>query len=243
MAKYLCFALLAILACPAKATEMDCQALPDPEIIISPSYEEPRFDHSMPMSALKAASLSQEALTDDQRAFRENSRMRVGGLTAQRPSVKNSITINLRTDSHGTACAQITKIKVDVAITNSIVHVAKEFPEASCSYQVVLGHELKHVEMARRFLYEVLPVAKDYVRHFVARYGAVRVESDPSGEKAKEIVTWSLNQYLNGYTSDLLKTFASQSARIDTPEEYRRVSESCNGETQRVFNSVYGNPR
>ncbi|MDD4617444.1 MAG: hypothetical protein PHW76_10155, partial [Alphaproteobacteria bacterium] len=240
MAKILNFTLLLFLAWPARAMEMDCQALPDPEIVVNQYFEEPQFDHSIPMETLKAISMKEQNLTDFQRAFLENARARIGGLTAQKPAVRNSVTINIRTDSEGTSCVQITKVKIDVSITNSIVRIAREFPEGSCSYQAVLAHELKHVAMARRFLYEVAPIARDYVKKFLERYGAVKVGSDPSGQKANEIITWSLNQYINGYTTDIMNNFSTRSGQIDTPEEYKSIAQSCNGETQRIFNSVYG---
>jgi hypothetical protein len=220
----------------AWAGDEDCPAAAAPEIEVVPSFQEPKFDHSMTFREIEEARAATPFAEETPLTGLET--LRVGGIAAMHPVVTNSATLNLRTIENGTACAQITKVVVSVAITNSTLHIAKEFPESSCAYQSVLGHQLKHVAMARRVLKDAVPVAKDYVQQYMAQYAAIRVGNDPTGERAKGVITWSMNQYMNGFQADLLRSLRVAASRVDTPEESQRLMESCQGEVQSLLSNA-----
>jgi hypothetical protein len=106
--------------------------------------------------------------------------------------------------------------------TAPIIYVAREFPEDSCAYGVVLGHEQLH----QLFDLEVLRAMPDEIRW-------ITQEVFPADE-LEWVRTLNLDRARNRffrqykYVYDALSFARHQT--IDNPESYQRLSTLCNGE-------------
>ena len=237
-AKPFFFALLFILFSGAARAEYgECSAFVDPEISITPVFTEPHYDLTVSAVDLKDGVLSEtpdRRLTATGGSVSEN-RVRIGGVTRFGPVIiSQGGTFQSHKTPRGIVCAQIVNFMLLIKTTDITVYIANEFShDFSCSYNVLLEHELQHVAVARRAFYGSLPYIYDRLQGFFRDLGVVQ---GSSVEEANETISQSIKEYMAPILTDLSSALDGTEALIDTPEEYRRVQRSCNGETQRIFN-------
>lgn len=127
----------------------------------------------------------------------------------------------------GAVCAALSKLTVTFGFQERVVYVARELPPGSCIQREVLNHEMKHVATDEALLREFMPTFKRRLETVVARQGTVRV-------RGQDQALTALRQPIDAAVNDLMREFSSErekrQAKVDTLEEYRRVSKSCNGE-------------
>ncbi len=110
-------------------------------------------------------------------------------------------------------------------VTAPIIYIAREFPEGSCTYAVVLGHERQH----QLFDLEVLRAMPDEIS------GITRAVYTPDAldwmrkPDLERLRARFFRQY--HYVYDGLSWPRHQT--IDNPASYRRLSMLCNGEFER----------
>jgi hypothetical protein len=259
-AKFLSFIVVfALYSGFARANGNECPTYVEPEITITPFFDEPEYNHDLPIQELKALSEGGDMMTDDQKDLLAQESSRVGGLTRYNiapenkgtiqsyittyrgvtkysPALQSNNTINSYTMANNNICAQISKIDLSLSIKDTIVYIGNEFPVDSCSYRTILDHELKHVETAKIFLDAFPPVAEDHMRTFLRRVGVVHVRDDPSGKEAQNRINRDFGEYMKSLSRELEGALVIMQSKVDSREEYERVARSCNGETQRIFN-------
>ncbi|MDD3371698.1 MAG: hypothetical protein PHE27_07750 [Alphaproteobacteria bacterium] len=234
--------LLMVLSSVSARAESECLAFAMPEITVTPVFEEPKITNAATMWELKALALNHDLTTDAPDSMATRDPGQIGTLAVLRPAVSNEASINVGPMPNRASCVQILKVHVTVGFTDTAIRIAQEIQPDSCTYQVVMGHAFRHIAMARRLLNDAAPVAKDYVKAYLSRYGAIRVENDPTGEKAKAAAIWGLNEYLKGYEQAFQKEYVQNVQKIDTQEEYFRISQSCGGETQKLLKEINVSP-
>ncbi|MBI1273551.1 MAG: hypothetical protein GC131_05665 [Alphaproteobacteria bacterium] len=144
-----------------------------------------------------------------------------------------SVVDNMR----GYACGQITSLRLDVGFRDNTIYVAREIPRRSCSYKEVLEHEHKHVTTDERFLSEAMPRIKKYMKAALAEIGHVQAASRADMEEM-------FNQKMNLYMKELINNMSRErqilQGNVDTPEEYRRITYSCDGQLIEILRMRYG---
>lgn len=127
----------------------------------------------------------------------------------------------------GAVCAALSRLTVTFGFQERVVYVARELPKASCIHREVLAHEMKHVAVDEALLREFMPTLKRRLEAVVARQGVTRARS-------QEQAMTALRQPIDAAVKELMREFTRErekrQAKVDTIEEYRRVSKSCNGE-------------
>lgn len=106
--------------------------------------------------------------------------------------------------------------------TSPIIYVAKELPKDSCSYQLVLGHELLHQE----YDLEVLRAMPDEIRGIsqdVFDTDAIERSGNLDQNRAR-------NRFFQQFNYVYKALGEMRHPAIDSPESYRRLSGLCNGE-------------
>lgn len=115
----------------------------------------------------------------------------------------------------GKGLTLVTRIK-----TEPVIYIAKEFPEDSCAYKVVLAHERQHYLFDR----DVLRALPGEV-HGITQ--AVFANPVPAGEaeveRAKKLFFQQFNHAYEGLSFPL-------HSRIDNPESYVALAALCQGE-------------
>ena len=106
------------------------------------------------------------------------------------------------------------------------VYIASEYSPTSCPYKAVLAHEKKHAEIARRHLdFYVQPIRSVLSSLAIPRPDRpLDVETADAGEaKLKD----TLQRLMAPIFEDMRTRVDEAQARVDTPQEYRRVRRQC----------------
>lgn len=106
--------------------------------------------------------------------------------------------------------------------TAPIIYVAKEFPEDSCAYGVVLGHERLH-QLFDRDVLRKLPGEIRAITQTVFDVDVLEWEGTRNLERARARFFQQVKYVYDGLSLPMHQT-------IDNPESYRRLGGQCNGE-------------
>ncbi|WP_431856581.1 hypothetical protein [Azospirillum sp.] len=127
----------------------------------------------------------------------------------------------------GVVCAALARLTVTFGFQERIVYIARELPPGTCIQREVLNHEMKHVSTDEALLREFMPGFKRRLEAVAARQGTIRARSETQAMTM-------LRQPIDAAVRELMQDFSRErdrrQAKVDTLEEYRRVSKSCNGE-------------
>jgi hypothetical protein len=111
--------------------------------------------------------------------------------------------------------------------TNPVIYIAKEFPEKSCAYGVILGHERLH----QGFDLEVLRTMPDEIRAITRQVFSTDALDASRKIDLERMRKHFFQQYQ--YVYDGLSLPRHQT--IDNPDSYRHLSGQCNGEIGRYL--------
>jgi hypothetical protein len=106
--------------------------------------------------------------------------------------------------------------------TSPVIYVARELPQDSCAYQLVLGHELQHQE----YDLEVLRAMPDEIRNFSQEVFDTDAIERSGGMNQNQARSRFFQQFNFVYKA----LGEMRHPVIDSPESYRRLSGLCNGE-------------
>ena len=109
------------------------------------------------------------------------------------------------------------------------VYVAKEFPEGSCAYQEIHSHELRHV---KAYQDHVASIEKELTETLTRRFATGGPWRGPAGQ-TQERLQQELNERWIPYVKREIERVKTAQARIDSPEEYARIEDSCGGEIKK----------
>lgn len=209
--------LLAFWCVPALA-EPPCPTAA-PTIIIQPLFGGVEINHAYNQQGLQGlAGLG---------ASGHASRMPVAlGLTLTQVMAETQIGTELHKNWQGEACASLTKLEVRFGFNTHTVYIPREFPAGSCAYNAIYGHEMKHVQVDRMLVSGELANLRQKI---TARMRGIK----PARGGAADALTEALKRQVESAMTDIQKDFTrlrqQKQAAVDTPDEYRRVGQSCGG--------------
>ncbi|NBX74841.1 MAG: hypothetical protein EBZ69_04525 [Alphaproteobacteria bacterium] len=159
------------------------------------------------------------------------------GLTASKLMGRLRQDVTLQFAPGKRVCGYLNNLEIEVGFNDVQVLIAKDLPRRSCSYNEVLKHEMKHVNADRQYLQEVMPRVKKYWKEVAAN---IRVVSGPNRAAVEQQISSYLNAALEKLLAELTTERSAIQDQIDTPEEYRRVTYSCNGQIPQILKMRYG---
>lgn len=126
------------------------------------------------------------------------------------------------------------RIDVILRYRQMSVFVAREFSEFSCSYQVMLDHEMRHVQIYQ----QQLPLVQERVRVAMENRFAQGPMMATYG-KAKEVLDKELDAVWLPYIRAELNKVELLQQEFDSKEEEFRLSNSCFGQTSRLMGGSF----
>lgn len=150
------------------------------------------------------------------------------GLTAASLKLDSRYEIRVRTTSEDVmVCAQIAHFDLNFGFDDTVVYLAREMPSGSCSQREVLEHEMRHVRADHLLVQNYTPLLPDILRAAFRQIGVIRASS---AEVAEEQLKATIKNYMADLGKNLSLVRQKQQLTIDTPEEYDRLSKSCNAD-------------
>ncbi len=218
---FLMMALAAVaVSQPATAQGTGCPGLSRPELVIDTQQVPLRQDFTKPQAQL-------QTFPGHSTGPRESRGGLVLGLAHATFGERWQISAYYQPQPGGGVCAGLSRLAVSFGFQERVIYVARELPQGTCIQQEVYAHEMKHVAVDEGLLKEFIPVFKRRLEVVVARQGAIRAHSQNQA-------TALLRQPIDAAVKGLMQEFANErekrQMKVDTIQEYRRVSGSCNGE-------------
>jgi hypothetical protein len=217
-------ALILFLALPfcAQAAERTCDNNPDVPITITPVFETPTYNVDTDLATLQGLSrdvsrVIPESLTLGLTRYNQVMRVNPASVASDMPD--------------GTTCVKVERVDIMFGYKDVVVYVANDIPPHTCGYDQVLEHEQKHVAVQRQILNDYIPVLQQNLKEYLAENGAQQ------NKDYAQAVTW-LRDNVEAIAEDVMVKITEENTRlqsnIDTPEEYARIGESCNGQLHDV---------
>jgi len=210
------FFLMLLLANGVWADE--CDQLPKPSVVIK------RLDSPLTLNT-KA---SYKALTVMGAAIARPGQA-ILGLTRANAVVQIASKTPAYVDRSGRWECASPQITVSYGFTPMTVYVAREFPEGSCAYKEIYDHEQRHV---KTYLDHQAAIEKDLADTFTRRFTGDGPWHGQAGQTAVRLQKELDERWIPYVKRELNKAEQAQ-ALIDTPEEYARVADSCDGEIRK----------
>jgi hypothetical protein len=134
-------------------------------------------------------------------------------------------------------CAALIRVDVEIKFTNNIIYLASELPPGSCIRREVLLHEEKHMREDLYLIQEKRYVIQQVIERAIRDIGTVNANSP---EEAQQELQRRIAPIIDRETQNLMQERTRRQALVDTPQEYERVSKSCNGEAQPILRRFLG---
>lgn len=212
-------ALAALLAAtPIRADE--CERLPLPSVTLKRLDEPLSLDTSYGHKSITALA-----------STLNRAEKRVLGLTRGTARVQFETRTSLVIDRSGRWECASPQIAVSYGFSPMKVYVASEFAKGSCAYNEIYQHELRHVKTYQDHLARI---EKDLADTLTRRFATGAPWRAPVGQTRMTLERELNERWLPFITREIERVESAQ-ALIDTPEEYARVSESCNGDIRRLI--------
>jgi len=122
------------------------------------------------------------------------------------------------------------QLSFSVSFKPFVIYVGSEFAPGTCAYKEILAHEFRHMQA----YLDHLPKVDQTVREALARRFAGKPFYAPQGTAVSALNHEISASWIPFIRNEVAKAELAQVA-IDAPEEYRRISNACDGEIQRIL--------
>lgn len=236
MRPYSFFPLLWLL-CINSAQAMQPNGCPDfiePEIAVRQLIVQPGYNDTQDLAALKQMTLDNATMVSS-----TGHEIPVG-LTAASLKLDSRFEIRTMTSPDSVmVCAQISKFVLNFGFDDTVIYLAREIPNPSCIYQTVVEHEINHVRTDQRLVQSYTPILSGLLRKAIGEVGVIRASS---AQSAQQMISTSINNYMSQLGQNLSTIRQQEQQKIDTPEEYARLGQSCDGAMARLLRNSASYP-
>lgn len=213
---------LGLLATPALAAD-PCDELPKPSVTIK------RLDDKL----VENLTYGYRSLTTIGSSANRPGHQ-VLGLTRGNATARFDLTLKSIADPSGRWECASPQITLTYGMTPLTVFVAREFPPGSCAHKEIREHEMRHVQTYQTHL---AAIEKNLAETLDRRFATGSVWRGRSGETAAALRR-ELDEYWLPYVQREIRKGEIAQAAIDTPEEYERVAQACDGEVAKRLRSM-----
>lgn len=210
--------ILLALILPGAAQADECDQLPLPSVKLI------RFE-TTPILNLQYSYESLTNIASEQSA----SGHKVLGLTRGNAIVRFETKTPSYVEKSGRFECASPQITVRYGFKPMTLYVAREFPPGSCAYKEIYEHEQRHVKTYEDHL---VAIEKEFSTSLEQRFATGAPWRGPVGQTASRLQRELNDHWLPAITRRIEQVKSAQ-ALIDTPEEYARISESCDGEIKK----------
>lgn len=207
----------------ASAADNECANLPPSSVSVSLLESPIQTNYQRSTLALKSMS---DRYADPHTA--------VLGLTQGKAFASTKVGTRLLRDPTGRWECATHQVSIEIGHQPITIYVGREFPEGSCAFKEVHAHEMRHAKIYLDHARNILPEIETALRQRFLGNDPVR---GPAGSTQERIQKELTDRWLP-YIKRLLSEAESQQREVDTPGEYARVSNACNGEIKAIMAKI-----
>jgi len=122
-------------------------------------------------------------------------------------------------------------IKLSYGFSPIIVYVSREFPPGSCAHDEIYRHELEHVKTYQQHAQDI---RNEITQSLKQRFENTSPWYGQPGENGPRMQR-ELDERWLPYIQRLLDKVKIAQRKIDSPEEYARLADSCGGQIKRTI--------
>lgn len=214
-------AIVLALASPdvAHAQERPCPTMSAPNVTITPEVEAVRYDLTRTTAELtQKHRASSRAIPDGTKVL---------GLAGGKMGYRLQTRAKGVSRATGGTCVYLTDVRLVVGYDDPTIYIARELPRGTCIHGKVVEHEQEHIRIDRRNLARLLPRLQSVLSDAAYRTGSVATR-DP--ERAQQQLQDRLMAVIRPTMDDFIARRNAEQNAFDSPDEYRRIGNSCNGE-------------
>ena len=169
---------------------------------------------------------------DTQIAKKRNEVFVTGGLTRGQITTAWETSFAKMLDEHsGIACIWLKSLHLTLTYTPN-VYIASEHRPGSCRYDVIMEHEVRHVNTDIMTLNEYLPLIQQDVQYAVDTLGVRGPYQDRQTERVRQDMQDIISGRLRETLAEMDAVRRQRQQLIDTRQEYMRLSNLCPNERQ-----------
>src|SRR5574343_559066 len=206
--------LLSLLTPSANAADV-CDKLPPPSVTVQ------RLDEQL----VENTTYSYRAL-NELGASLARPGQQVLGLTRGNAVARFTLRLPSYIESGGRWECASPQVTLAYGLQPLTVYVAREFPRGSCAFRAIHAHEMQHVRFFREHIAAIESTLTEALRQ---RFTTASPWRAPAGQTLSQLQR-ELEQRWTPFVQREIAKGDERQATIDTPEEYRRITEACDGE-------------
>lgn len=223
MYKIFSFALLICLLWTfhAFAAIVSCPPKPAGKVNIIWSSDAVKYDFTKSQNQMDSME------TDTVNPYDRSVKTHVGGLMKGGINMKSQIQVaGLSYSQSQMICQWIDKMDITIAIDPTI-YIAREYPKGGCEHRAILEHEMKHVFVDRSIVKKYAPMIKEHLEKAVLKVGIVGPKPERKRAEFHKKITDYMSAQLKAVTDKMYAERRALQAKVDSREEYDRVSGLC----------------
>lgn len=194
----------------------------DIPIHIVPRFDAPTYDYQAGVRDITAMS------SDSHHSIHESLTL---GLTRYEPMLSISAPIVGVKKSNGQTCSHVQQVNITLGYQDVVVYIGREIQQGTCGFEEVMAHEQKHIDVNMQLLQEYIPRISSELNEFLKSNGA---SQDPNVDQSMNGIKAKLQSIVEGLFKEMEQDNQARQQEVDTPEEYARISSSCNGELRDI---------
>lgn len=209
-------------------------------LLILPSSSRAVTCADLPPTTVEVTLLESPLQTDFRRSYRAlkgmtpryaDHELAVLGLTYGQAVARTRVSARSLHDRTGQWECSTVQIAVQIGYQPLTVYVGREFPQGTCGFKEIYGHEMRHAETYRNHARAIVPEIAETLRERFASSEPMRGSAGETLERLRR----ELEDRWVPYIRRKLEQVETAQRAIDTPEEYERVATSCNREIRRAL--------
>ena len=199
-----------------------CAPGPQPEINITASESEPRFDYWLTQSQLEKfrgnAEVPASAIYD----------LTVNAMSVGKLQVTHDVKFTTQTMPDKQMCIQVAQVDIHIHLDPAI-YIAKELRSEACEYKEYLLHEMKHVEEDRRIIGDYKAIITRNMNFAFPAIADYSVGPVPASIKkdAQEKLSGNITGTLQATVDSMMRERQERQRAIDNTGEYMRLARAC----------------
>lgn len=202
------------------AADVKCNVPKAPVIQVLPQTADIRYDLTKSTKDLTAQG------SNTVNPYAANVDSTTGGLRSDSIKMKSGIKMGTRSyPSLNVGCLWYDSVVVNIYL-NPVIYVAREYQKEPCK-SAIMQHELKHVTVDREVMNKYANEIGRAVQNAVNQAGAMGPFNLNEMSAHQDRLMGHVQSAINSQELMLEKEMRSRQAKVDTLEEYERVSKIC----------------